>query len=372
MKVLFIAPVPPPVNGQSKASKVLLDGLINCKIDVTVINTNKENLKSGFDSFGRVWDVLKLLLDIWKHRNNHDVIYISLAESFLGNLRDIFIYIICFKHISKVHVHMLGGFGMNYILTKTWILSVINAFFIKRFAGVIVEGEVNYKLFSHFIDSNKVHIIPNFAEDYLFAETKEISSKFSNLDPLQILYLSNLLPGKGYLELVKAFLDLPLDLKCNFKLVFVGGFESLKDQNDFLSLISHDQRISYLGKFIDGEEKRNLYNSSHLFCLPTYYPYEGQPISIIEAYSMGCVVISTNHSGIPQVFSEENGFLVEIKSVESIKNLLSNFMFHLDKLEIIAIKNRDLAQSKFRTSIFQNDIIQVFLKNSINKPLFHA
>jgi hypothetical protein len=47
MKILFIAPLPLPINGQYKASKVLLDKLIYDKHNVKVINLSKNSLKNG-------------------------------------------------------------------------------------------------------------------------------------------------------------------------------------------------------------------------------------------------------------------------------------------------------------------------------------
>jgi glycosyltransferase involved in cell wall biosynthesis len=90
-----------------------------------------------------------------------------------------------------------------------------------------------------------------------------------------------------------------------------------------LNKIADNEELKYLGKFIDGVEKRKLYCESHIFCLPTYYPFEGQPISILEGYATGCAVITSNHSGIPFIFKDEkNGFMVEKKSVSSLTESL--------------------------------------------------
>ena len=116
MKILFIAPIPPPINGQSKASKVLLDILQQEKHNVCVVNLSKNSLKNGFNSIRRVFDIFTILVEVWKKRKNNHVIYLSLAESFFGNLRDLFVYVICYKSRHKIFIHMLGGAGMKKIL----------------------------------------------------------------------------------------------------------------------------------------------------------------------------------------------------------------------------------------------------------------
>lgn len=361
MKILFIAPIPPPIDGQSKSSKVLLDFLLEKNYDLNVINLNKNGLKNGFSSLKRVLDIFIILSKIWKKRKNNDLIYLSLAESFLGNIRDLFIYSICYKSRQRIFIHMLGGAGMKKILEGKGFQQTVNAFFIKRLAGVIVESSVNFQFFSKVINLEKIHIVSNFAEDFLFVNDQEIKTKFLDKKIIKILYLSNLLPGKGYNELADAYIQLQEVSKKNVNIVFVGGFESQKSENEFLSKIENHNGLKYLGKFIDGEKKRELYCHSHVFCLPTYYPFEGQPISILEAYATGCVVITSNHSGIPSIFSDKvNGFMVEKKSVRSIKNAIENILEYKNHLEEIAFHNRNEALAKYRTSIYQRNLIEIF------------
>lgn len=361
MKILFIAPIPPPINGQSKASKVLLDALVEKQHTVCLINLSKSSLKSGFNSLGRVLEILMILRSVWNNRKNNDIIYLSLAESLFGNIRDLFIYAICYPSRHKIFIHMLGGAGMKKILEGTGVQRNINSFFISKVGGVFVEGPVNFGVFSKVITRDKIHIIPNFAEDFLFVSDDEIKAKFSAIDRIQILYLSNLIPGKGYEELASAYFELDEDSKKLVNIVFVGGFESTECENEFLKKIKTQDGLEYIGKFIDGEKKRDLYCRSHVFCLPTYYPFEGQPISILEAYSTGCVVITSNHSGIPYIFSDKkNGFMVEKKSILSLKTAIEEAISNKDNLQDIAFNNRSEALEKYRTSIYQGKLMSVF------------
>lgn len=360
MKVLLIAPLPQPVNGQSKASKMVLDSLENDDV-VATVNLSKQSLKNGFNSLGRFQEIFKVFINVWKKRKGNDLIYFSIAESFAGNLRDLVIYLICFSSRNKIIIHMLGGVGMTKILNGKGFFSYLNRYIISKIGGVIVEGEINFITFSKVISKEKIHIIPNFADEFLFVSDEEISQKFSDTDPIQILYLSNLIPGKGYDELASAYIELTDKYKDNISINFVGGFESLQSEKNFLSKIEAYKGLNYLGKFIDGSKKRELYCKSHVFCLPTYYPFEGQPISILEAYATGCAVITSNHSGIPFVFSDRiNGFGVEKKSVSSLKNAIENVVNCKGELVDIALNNRNEALKKYRTSIYQDKIKEVF------------
>ena len=58
--------------------------------------------------------------------------------------------------------------------------------------------------------------------------------------------------------------------------------------------------------------------------MPTYYRFEGQPISIIEALAYGLPIISTNYRGIPDmVINKNNGFLINPHSPIEIAEKIS-------------------------------------------------
>lgn len=358
MKILFIAPMPPPIDGQSKASKVLLDALIQDH-EVSVISLSKSRLEKNISLF-RFFEIFKILIEVWKKRKGKDIIYISLAESFAGNMRDIAIYILCRKYLNKTYIHMLGGEGMRNILSKKTWQQKLNIKFIKNMGGVFVESPINYDIFKKVIAEERIHIVPNFAEDFLFLNNDEIDEKFENLIPIKILYLSNLIFGKGYDELADAYLSLSKQEQEKIEINFVGDFESNESKSIFFKKIKNVSGLNYLGKFIDGLEKRNIYKISHAFCLPTYYPFEGQPISILESYAGGCVVLTTDHSGIPFVFKDgENGFKVEKKSISSLANGLRKLISEKNSLKEIAIHNRNEALKKYRTSKYQEKILKI-------------
>ena len=355
--ILFIAPIPPPTNGQSLAAGVIYNNMKESH-DVFLVNMAKPKREQNFfDKILRGIEVISFFKRIKKGRKNSDLIYLTLSESFGGNIKDIIVYILCYNKLNNMVVHMLGGAGMKKILEKRNLFSRINKLFLKKLKGVIVEGKVQFQTFSNLIASEKIHIVPNFSQDYLFSSESEVLSKFSEINKINILYLSNLIYGKGFEELADAYITLPEHIKDKFTLTFVGGFQSIKHQELFFKKIEKISGISYKGKFINGNEKRNLYLKSHIFCLPTYYPYEGQPISILEAYATGCFVITTGHSGIPQIFADHiNGIMVEPKSALSIKNAIE-FIYNDDLiLKKIALYNLRSSKNLYTEESFLNSV----------------
>jgi glycosyltransferase involved in cell wall biosynthesis len=111
---------------------------------------------------------------------------------------------------------------------------------------------------------------------------------------------------------------------------------------------------------VHGELKRRLFAEAHVFCLPTYYPYEGQPISILEAYASGCAVITTDHSGIFDIFTAgANGLAVAKQSVASLRAALEQALAEPQTLHRMARANHELALRSYRTTRYADELIAI-------------
>ena len=262
---------------------------------------------------------------------------------------------------------MLGGANMNRLLDSELhpVIFKINRRFLKRIGGIIVEGQKQKETFSRVTDSNRVHIVPNFAEDFLFRTDTQISDKFQNFHPLKILFLSNLLPGKGHRELLNAFMEMSEEEKKLVQIDFAGkhsddGFEQILEH-----ACKQYPQITYHGS-VGPEKKSELFSKAHIFCLPTYYPYEGQPFTIVEAYASGCAVITSLHSGIPQVFEDKvNGYAVQNKNSAALKELLLNCLTQREELLGHALYNVQVAREKHKVSGYLSQIVDL-LNTSIH------
>ena len=91
------------IRERSKDAKMLLDALVK-KNEVSIVNLSKQSLKNGASSLNRVREISKILKSVWRNRKNKDLIYLSLAESFAGNMRDLFIYRMCQKDLKKTYI----------------------------------------------------------------------------------------------------------------------------------------------------------------------------------------------------------------------------------------------------------------------------
>jgi glycosyltransferase involved in cell wall biosynthesis len=369
MRILFIGPLPEPITGQSLACQILLEELEQYHL-VDVININKSSLKSGVAGgrLGRVLEVLGFVWQAWRLSRHCDIVYFTISESVAGNLKDLLIYCACAGRLSGMAVHLHGGAGMKVLLRDKLLLAKLNRYFWKRMGAVILLGQRHLTLMNGLPDEwrrQHIHLIPNFAQDFLFRSPAEIDAKFGAPGPLRIVFLSNMIPGKGHEELLAAYCSLNVTEQSQIQLEFAGAFESSAARDDFLNHILKIPQVSYHG-VVGGDSKANLLGRAHVFCLPTYYPYEGQPISILEAYASGCAVITTDHSGIFDVFVPDVcGLTVEPRSVNSLTAALRRCLADRAKLHAQAHHNRQLAHERYRVTTYTSRLLSVLSKLDI-------
>ena len=109
-----------------------------------------------------------------------------------------------------------------------------------------------------------------------------------------IFYVGNAHPHKNVEGLIKAFRKLKLEYK-NLQLVFSGKedffWERVKKEFS-------DKDIIYKG-FVTDKELRNLYENAKAFVFPSFS--EGFGIPLLEAFALGCPVISSNKTALPEI-----------------------------------------------------------------------
>jgi glycosyltransferase involved in cell wall biosynthesis len=352
-RVLYIAPIPPPITGQAVACAALFEHLRNCGCEVDLIDLSKKSFHQGVDSGGRLLEIAQILFRVIRKGKRADLIYLTPAESVAGNLKDLLIYALCWRWLSRMIIHLHGGAGMRKLLSDEHpVLLRLNRLFLKRIGAVVVLGERLKSIYAGLVTSSRLHTIANFAGDEFFSDPEEVLAKFSLVAQLRLLFLSNLLPGKGHVEFLAALELLTPEERARFRVDIAGGYESPEDEEWLRRQVSRVGGADVkLHGVVWGEAKRELLRSVHLFCLPTYYPYEGQPISILEAYASGCAVLTTDHSGIFDTFAPgKNGYEVIPRSAESIAQALRHALEHPEQLLEWAQNNLRQAVREYRMS----------------------
>jgi len=167
-------------------------------------------------------------------------------------------------------------------------------------------------------------------------------------------FIGRLLLDKGINEFVQVAKYFKKNTKIQFKVI-----GQLDDQNP--SKISEDKLQSWIdNEYISyvsfKKDIRTEIASSDCVVLPSYR--EGLPRTILEAMSMEKPIIVSDTPGCREtVVDEENGFLVNVRDVESLKSAVSKFM-QLSSIQRneMGVKGRKLVLEKFTAKKIANQI----------------
>jgi len=101
--------------------------------------------------------------------------------------------------------------------------------------------------------------------------------------------------------------------------------------------------VKYWGKLAD---VRPAIAESSVYVLPSYR--EGTPRTVLEAMAMGRAIITTDAPGCRETVVEgDNGFLVEVKSVESLVEAMQKFIHQPELIEKMGNRSREIALHKY-------------------------
>jgi glycosyltransferase involved in cell wall biosynthesis len=142
---------------------------------------------------------------------------------------------------------------------------------------------------------------------------------------VKVLYLAHCTREKGLFDTLSGVALANERLRSrrapiSLRLQVTGGFVSPGDKAEFERRMAEPgmaDMVQYFG-FVSGEQKNQLLREADLFCFPTYYENENQPVNLIEAMAFGLPILTTRWRSLPELFPAHYAGLVNIRSPEQI------------------------------------------------------
>ena len=353
-KVLIIGPFPNPISGVSIANKVV-EEILNADLNFTVENINTSypifDEQIGEFSIQKFFFYLRINSSFFKVLKNN-IIYITPGQTFFGVLKYALFIVAASALRKELIIHVHGNYlGKEYQSLKGF-KRVLFYFLVSRFTkGIVLSNSLKHNL-TPFLEDKNIFSLPNFAQDYLYAEDKKLVN-----DELRIFYLSNLMKEKGIFCLLNALKNLEKN-NIIYKAKIAGNIDQ-KYSKEILNLFTELKNAEYIG-VVNGDDKKNLLKWGNVFVLPTFYKMEGQPISILEAMATENLVVTTNHAGIPDIFKDKvNGYLVKKNSIKSIQDILTYIASNKSEIEKIATYNKEYFLDNFTVNSFKKNLIKI-------------
>jgi glycosyltransferase involved in cell wall biosynthesis len=310
-KILIIGPTPPPYNGMSVATDLVLNAVGE---EFCVIHLETAD-RRGLSNIGRI-DLRNVLLAAYHGfkylwlllLKNPKIVYVQIAQDRLAFLRDSLFLIPARLLGKKVVVHLHGGYFATFYQSASALTQHLIRYCLGKSARAIVLGTSLGNMFEGIVPRDRVSVIPNGIPDY-FLDRQCYPSNGRRT----ILYLSTLMKEKGALDVLRA-LPAIAERVPDVRAVFAGEWFRAEDQQAAQRIVRDfklESHVEFIGP-VAPPRKYEVVRNADLFVMPTYYKNEGHPFVILEAMSAGLPVVSTNAGCISEtVVDGINGFIVE-------------------------------------------------------------
>ncbi len=256
----------------------------------------------------------------------------------------------------KIGITGLFEYVFDIIITK-FLYQKINKI-------ICVSNSLQKRFISLRINPTKLIVIPNGVDISIF--NPNISSKFldkyiiNKKNVKKIVYGGRLVPQKGLEFFIRSIPHIIKENNYVHFFILGNGNLELKLKN-FVRKLKIQFYVTFIN-MIPLEKMAEFYASADIFCLPSLY--EGFPLSIAEALSMGLIIVASATEGIPDAIIEsKNGFLVKPGSVNSlIKKLLKALKLSDEQIKGISKRNIYIAKNKYSWKILVKQIEKLYFE----------
>jgi glycosyltransferase involved in cell wall biosynthesis len=172
------------------------------------------------------------------------------------------------------------------------------------------------------VDPKKIKVI-HLASSFNIQSIEELGNQRKN----NILYVGKRAGYKNFLVLLTAFRESQF-LRNNFRLIAFGGGDFDDHENKLISEFGLNDKVIQLSG--DDNVLRDLYSSSRALVYPSLY--EGFGLPPLEAMALGCPVITSNVSSMPEICGDAV-FYFDPSDVQALRNLLEKTLANEKTLE---------------------------------------
>jgi glycosyltransferase involved in cell wall biosynthesis len=200
-----------------------------------------------------------------------------------------------------------------------------------RLNGFVFLSESISERCAPWVPAEKRFVIPNTIDEAILCTDDEVATRQERaLDrPLQLLFVSHMMPEKGYLDVLGA-VALLREHSIPVQAHFVGGWVTEAARIAFeqrLAVENLSGVVTHHGSISDRAWIKKMYLDADIFLLPSYHPTEAQPIVLLEAMNAGLPIITTRHGSLPDLIGEnEAGRVVPTRNPEAIAKAVQDFM----------------------------------------------
>jgi len=323
--------------------------------------------------------------DVLKYSLLEKTQYITQSPSSLGfELNERLLSSLVFTDL--IHAHFAAK-------PTDWALKISRMFdipfiFTAHAYDIFISPDVN-KLKEKFDEATRVITISDYNKEYLLdmlggdlSEKIEVIrcgidlNKFKYIerkqeDIVKILLVGRFVEKKGIPYAIQAFNEV-LNEHQNVELRIVGDGNLEKDIVSLINELNLQDKVVLLGSQPQSSVLKEM-ERADIFFLPSVTAEngdrEGVPVSIMEAHATGLPVVSTLHTGIPEVVIDgKTGFLVPEKDTHAMAEMLKELIKNPESRKEMGKEGRIQIESSYNHKAEMDrlrDLVSSLLKNKL-------
>ena len=225
-----------------------------------------------------------------------------------------------FYRSAKVILHIHGGGFKDFYKTNPRIIRKI-----LEIADCLIVLSGSWKKFFESITKKPlICVVPN----PVVLPSNEDLDRREHSPLLRLLFLGLLDQQKGIYDLLQVLADHKEEFEGRV-LLNVGGNGDVATFENTVKKMGLEKLVIFHG-WVSGDKKKELLLNSDVFILPSYV--EGLPMAILEAMTYGLVIVSTTVGAIPEVVSQDYGYLIAPGDQEALLDSLRSFSVEHEQL----------------------------------------
>jgi glycosyltransferase involved in cell wall biosynthesis len=326
MNLLVFAHPPPPVHGQSIMVQQLLEflpresGFIVRHVDSRV---SRDAADIGRARLGKLLRLLGACLRAWQVRWQHGpayFYYIPAPGKRAALYRDFVVLLLCRPFFSGLilHWHAVGLGEWLDTHARPWERWLAHHLLGRAALALVLSPALAG-------DARRLHprrlaVVPNGLPD----PAPAFVVRSARRSPVRVLYVGLCSREKGAVDLVAALAMLAQRSPGRFQLTLAGSAASPDDERDLRAALASlpAGSATWVG-FADEAAKRDLFRGADVFCFPTRYPHEGQPLVLIEALAHDLPIVTTRWRAIPEMLPADHVQWVEPRDPAALADALT-------------------------------------------------
>jgi glycosyltransferase involved in cell wall biosynthesis len=303
-----------------------------------------------FDTQQFKYSVFSPLKMIWKIFQSNIIVYIPAHN----NLKYLFPFIYLISKLKRIDILyvVVGGWLAEYLQKKKFHINLLS-----NIKGIFPQTNQLSNILREQYHFNNIVYFPNFRIHSFvpsFAQRED--------DVFKIVFMARIIKLKGVDTIFRLANHLK-DFNKNCHKIIIDFYGPIpKEEKDyFYKEIENLDFVSYKG-ILEPEQIHSMLNKYDLLVLPTRYPGEGFPGTILDAYISGIPVVASKWKYIPEFVDHGNtGFLYDLNKEDELYGFVEK-LFE-DRTLLLKMKRNAFEKSKEFSSESAWHIIKSYLVN---------